>query len=307
MAFWLTNLHTVLRNAGLTVVETPGWQTRAYPKWGGFQQRPTHVMVHHTASKTSVAADLNYILTSPLAPIGNIYLARDGSVHLVAAGTAVTNGKGSSASWQGGVPDDQMNHWSISIEAANNGTGEPWPKEQTDAYVIMCAALCKEYGIPVHHVRAHFEWAPGRKIDPAGPSPWAVGAAKWNMDAFRVDVAKKLDELNNNLEDNMQVQNPPLRLIDTRTTTPIGADKMITIDVPGNCKAAMINFVAIGATKNGFVTAWGDGTRPTTSVLNYIPGGAIGNAVIVPVVGGKVSVYSSQQIHLVADLYSTWA
>lgn len=306
MEFWLSNLDVVLRKAGLTVVETPGWETRAYPKWGGFAQKPTHVMVHHTASNTSVANDLNYILTNALSPIGNIYLARDGSVHLVAAGTAVTNGAGHD-SWGGGVPDNMMNHYSIAIEAANAGTGEPWPKPQTDAYVLLCAALCQEYDIPVNHVRAHFEWAPTRKIDPAGASPWATGAAKWDMVAFRSDVAEKLDELNNNLEDNMQVQNPPLRLIDTRTTAPIGADKSITIDVPGNCKAAMINFVAVGATKNGFVTAWGDGARPTTSVLNYTPNGAIGNAVIVPVVAGKVNVYSSQQIHLVADLYSTWA
>jgi hypothetical protein len=306
MAIWLSNLDAVLRKAGLTVVETPGWENRAYPKYGGFKQQPTHVMVHHTASNTSVANDLNYILNHALSPIGNIFLARDGSVYLIAAGTAVTNGKGHD-SWGGGVPDDMMNHYSIAIEAANAGTGEQWPEAQTDAYVLLCAALCQEYDIPVNHVRAHFEWAPNRKIDPAGPSPWAVGPAKWNMTAFRSDVAAKLEELNNNLEDNMQVQNPPMRLIDTRTTTPIGADKTITIDVPVNCKAAMINFVAVGATKNGYVTAWGDGPRPTTSVLNYTPNGAIGNAVIVPVVAGKVNVYSSQQINLVADLYSTWA
>lgn len=307
MTFWLSNMDTVLRKVGLTVIETPGWETRAYPKWGGYVTPPTHVMVHHTASQTSADNDVNYILNNPLSPIGNIYLSRTGEVFLIAAGQAVTNGLGSSKPWNGDVPDNEMNHYSIAIEAANNGKGEPWPKAQTDAYLLLCAALCKEYGIPVNHVRAHHEWAPTRKIDPAGESPWATGANKWNMDAFRADVAKRLDELNNNLEDNMQVQNPPIRLIDTRTTGPIGAGKTITIDVHANCKAAMINFVAVGATKNGFVTAWGDGVRPNTSVLNYNASGAIANAVIVPVVAGKVHVYSSQQINLIADLYSTWA
>ncbi len=53
------------------------------------------------------------------------------------------------------------------------------------------AAICKHYSIPVDHVRSHFEWAPGRKIDPSGPSMWAA-SGKWNMDEFREDVAASL-------------------------------------------------------------------------------------------------------------------
>ena len=130
---YLDDMADVLRAAGLRVMETPGWKTRAYPKWGGYEEMPSHVMVHHTASNTSVSADLNYILNSALSPIGNLYLDRTGTVWTVAAGRPVTNGTGSSQPWNGGVPDNQMNHHSISIEAANNGVGEPWPTVQTDA------------------------------------------------------------------------------------------------------------------------------------------------------------------------------
>jgi hypothetical protein len=76
---------------------------------------------------------------------------------------------------------------------ANAGTGEPWPAAQTDAYVAACRALCDAYGLAYGDVLSHWEWVepscPGRKIDPAGPSPWATGAASWDMDGFRVAVA----------------------------------------------------------------------------------------------------------------------
>jgi hypothetical protein len=124
---------------------------------------------------------------SPVKPISNLYLSRAGHVWVCAAGRTNTNGLGSSAAWNGGVPDNAMNKYAIGIEAANRGTGEPWPEVQQDAYVTLCSALSLHYGIPVNHVRAHFEWT-SRKIDPAGESRYATGAAKWNMDAFRSDV-----------------------------------------------------------------------------------------------------------------------
>lgn len=193
-ARFLTDLATILRRAGCAVEEVKGWQTRAAGRGGYAAGRPTHVIVHHTASPPSTdgARDLAYILGSPVAPIGNLYLSRTGTFHVVAAGTANTNGVGSSKPWGGGVPDNAMNSYSVAIEAANTGVGEPWPTAQTDAYVRGVAALCLAYGIPVAHVRAHAEWSPGRKIDPAGPSPWAAGRATWNMDGFRTSVAAEM-------------------------------------------------------------------------------------------------------------------
>lgn len=304
MNLYLTDMADVLRRAGLRVMETPGWQQRAYPKWGGFQQPPTHVMVHHTASKTTPANDLNYILSSPLAPIGNIYLDRTGVVWLVAAGTAVTNGAGSSRPWNGGVPDNAMNHYSIAIEAANDGIGEPWPKMQTDAYVRLCAALCDAYKIPMNHVRAHWEWAPGRKIDPAGPSPWAAGKASWNMDRFRADVAAV--NLPIIVEDDMIIENPPRRAYDSRQSAPLAANEQRVIPLGASCKAAMVNVIVVAPGGNGYLVAWGAGAKPTASSVNFTTGTTIANAIVVPVVNGCITVSATVQTHVVVDVQAVW-
>ena len=116
----------------------------------------------------------------PDGPVGALFLARDGRVTVGAAGATNCQGKG--GPWDlstGQIPKDQGNAYGIAIEAANAGTGEPWPAAQTDAYVIACRALCDAYGLAYGDVLSHWEWCepscPGRKIDPAGPSPWATG------------------------------------------------------------------------------------------------------------------------------------
>ena len=58
---------------------------------------------------------------------------------------------------------------------------------QTTAYLLLVDALCAAYGIGADRVHAHAEWAPDRKVDPYGPSPW--GNQTWHMDAFRADLA----------------------------------------------------------------------------------------------------------------------
>jgi hypothetical protein len=187
----LLDLADVCRSAGLDVAEEPGWQVRARNGGRPYQAgRPSHVMVHHTASAPANdgARDVHYICHgSHVAPIANLYLSRTGRVTVCAAGPTNTNGAGSSVAWGRPVPADQMNVHAIGIEAANTGTGERWPAVQCDAYVALVAALCRAYAIPIGHVRAHHEWAAGRKIDPAGPSPWA-DSGSWDMDRFRGDV-----------------------------------------------------------------------------------------------------------------------
>lgn len=185
---YLTDLASVVRGAGLVVQEEAGWTTRARSSGGYASGRPTHVMVHHTASNAGSdgQADVNYCCYgSDSKPVANLYLARSGKVWVMAAGATNTNGKGGPLD---GVPSDSMNTYAIGIEAANNGVGEQWPPAQQDAYIRLTKALCSRYGILTAHVRAHFEWAPDRKIDPAGNSRYATGGAKWNMDTFRGDV-----------------------------------------------------------------------------------------------------------------------
>jgi len=187
---YLTDLVDVCRTAGLVVHIVDGWERRARGSGGYDQGRPTHVMAHHTASGpgSDPDGDVAYIATgSENAPLANLYLSRTGEVWVVAAGATNTNGSGS-APWPDGCPDDEMNTHAIGIEAANGGTGEPWPYVQQVAYTALCAGLSAAYDIPADLVRAHFEWAPGRKIDPAGQSMYAAGSASWQMDLFRADV-----------------------------------------------------------------------------------------------------------------------
>lgn len=184
---YLTDLAQVVRALGLVVQEEPGWPSRARSSGGYDSGRPTHVMVHHTASGpgSDGQADVNYCCYgSADKPLANLYLSRSGKVWVMAAGATNTNGKGGPID---NVPADSMNTHAIGIEAANGGTGEPWPQAQQDAYVVLVAGLQAAYGIP--YSRGHAEWAPSRKIDPAGQSAWAQGSATWNMNAFRGSVA----------------------------------------------------------------------------------------------------------------------
>ena len=147
-------------------------------------------MVHHTASGAGSdgQADVNYCCYgSADEPLANLYLNRAGKVWVMAAGATNTNGSGHD-SWGGGVPDDSMNTHAIGIEAANNGTGEVWPQAQQEAYAKLVQALQDAYLIGTNNVREHAEWAPGRKIDPAGPSRWA-SSGTWNGNNFRNDMA----------------------------------------------------------------------------------------------------------------------
>lgn len=191
---YLEELADVCRYAGLIVYEVDGWQHRARSSGGYDSGRPTHVMVHHTASNPSSDpdGDVQYIaFNADAAPLSNLYLSRSGEVWVIAGGATNTNGSGS-APWPGGCPVDQMNTHAIGIEAASQGTGEVWPYEQQTAYLDLCAALCAEYGIAVGCVRGHAEYAPGRKIDPAGSSMYATGSATWNMELYRTDVSDVL-------------------------------------------------------------------------------------------------------------------
>ncbi|RPH33804.1 MAG: N-acetylmuramoyl-L-alanine amidase [Chloroflexi bacterium] len=187
---YLTDLTDVLRAAGLPVIELDGWRTRARGSGGYDPGKPTHVMVHHTASTPSSSGegDAWYCAEGDEdAPLSNLCLDRDGVWWVLAAGATNTNGKGGPLD---GVPADSMNTYAIGVEA-NGGYGETWPDAQTDSYLAGVAALCDHYGLA--YVRGHAEWAPDRKVDPAGPSPWATGNSTWDMDDFRHDLSEEAD------------------------------------------------------------------------------------------------------------------
>ena len=173
---YCTGLARVLRDAGLKVVEVPGWKTRGHGGMGTIKG----ILAHHTAGPHQSRASSNYPslavvrdgrsgLPGPLAQLGIGY---DGTWYVIAAGLAYHSGKVDNPAYG--------NTHALGIEAENPGDGSAWPKAQYESYVRGVAALIAEWGGKIQ-VRGHKEAAVprGRKIDPT-----------FDMGRFRSDVAK---------------------------------------------------------------------------------------------------------------------
>lgn len=177
MTYSLTWLPAVLRAAGLTVVEVPGWPTRGHGDVGRTQM----VLCHHTAEACHdhhLDPALSVLLNGRpdlAGPLCNLALGEDGKFYMVAAGKAWHAGAGF---WHG-VTDG--NGHGIGIEAKNNGIDEPWPEIQVEAYAKGCAAIARHCGFGPEMIAGHKEYAlpRGRKTDP-----------DFDMVAFRVRVSK---------------------------------------------------------------------------------------------------------------------
>jgi N-acetylmuramoyl-L-alanine amidase len=201
-ANYLTQLANWCREAGLTVVEYDGWQTRARSS-GGFESgRPWCIMWHHTASKTSPANDASYMCHgSPDKPIANILLARDGVVWVLAAGATNTNGKGKAIGVsKGTVPKDSMNTYAVGIEIANNGVGEPYSQAQIDAAFVLSNTLAEHLSLHPTDVCTHQFYAPDRKIDPATAmavqGPWrpdsVTSSGTWDQSDLEAECLRRV-------------------------------------------------------------------------------------------------------------------
>ncbi len=104
----------------------------------------------------------------------------------------------------------------------------------------------------------------------------------------------------------------PVRVLDTRSTTPVAAGATLNLTVTGSngvpasgVTAVVLNVTVTSPTKSGFLTVFPNGqTQPTVSNLNFTAGETIPNLVIVPVTNGKISFFngSAGTIQILADL-----
>lgn len=175
MAYALASrLERAVKKSGLKYKKVSGWASRGHGTMGSIQT----IVPHHTAGpRSGNTPSLNVVtygrpgLSGPLA---QIFLARDGTVYLCAAGIAYHAGRVRSNSYS--------NSHSIGIEAENTGLSNdsPWPSKQMNAYAKLCRALCAEFKLPTSRVLGHKEICspPRRKSDPS-----------FNMSAFRKKVA----------------------------------------------------------------------------------------------------------------------
>lgn len=176
----LTDLADVLRNAGLEVVEEPGWKQRGH----GPMTDVLGVTCHHTANggapgvepSRAVVRDGRPGLDGPLA---HLLLRTDGVYRVIAAGLC----------YHAGVSrrSDQTNSHRIGIEAEAKGvpgTATDWSAVQMDAYRRGCRALMENYGFGLEQVLGHKETCapPRRKSDPDfDMSDFRHGVAKVNL------------------------------------------------------------------------------------------------------------------------------
>ncbi|MDX6205730.1 MAG: hypothetical protein QOF39_1787 [Frankiales bacterium] len=160
---------SILRAAGLTVIEVAGWRERSHP--GSFTAQGG--VWHHTAGVNDVAVVVNgrRDLAGPLA---NLYHGRDGSWTVVSGGVAWHAGPGSRRVFEdlraGVAPqgdalaldlvDDfpNANHFLIGVESEGGvGVGD-WPQVQIESLVAGTAALCRELGLGADQWVHHREW-----------------------------------------------------------------------------------------------------------------------------------------------------
>lgn len=193
---YLTDLADVLRAAGCHVVELAGWQERARSSGGYDDAGPWAVFWHHTASAGNGAQDADYCtFGSDDAPVCNVVVGRDGTVHVCAAGATNTNGKGGPHQLPDGrtLPVDGANSRVFGMELSNDGVGMDYPAPMMAAAFAVSTAVAAAYGIDPTNVVTHQVWAPDRKIDPATADavegdwwPTAVtSSGTWSLEALR--------------------------------------------------------------------------------------------------------------------------
>ena len=158
MAYSLaTRLERAVKNAGVKYKKVSGWASRGHGTMGSIQS----IICHHTAGPASGnAPSLNVVAYGRpglSGPLSQLFLARDGTVYLVAAGVSYHAGRV--------VSNKYTNSHAIGIEAEATGTSS-WPAHQVNEYAKLCKALIKEFGLSTSRVVGHKEAAPRRKIDP---------------------------------------------------------------------------------------------------------------------------------------------
>lgn len=178
---WMTWAADVLREAGVPVVEEPGWKTRGHSP-SRYYWKPRYIVWHHDASPVGPSPGVAHWIangTSSLpGPYSHFWVCRgcngehaSGSWHVIAAGHAYHAGMG--GPWQD-VPADTMNQHGIGIET-DETTGEAWDPAQRESLRRGTAALLKKIGAkPRPGLLFHRTWTDvtartrHRKIDPYG-------------------------------------------------------------------------------------------------------------------------------------------
>ena len=179
-------LDEVLIAEGLVVKTVPGWDQDGH---GDFKDI-RGVVCHHTGGMNTPVSEIRDGFAHLPGPLAQIHLGRDGTVTIVCVGVAWHAGTGG-APW---LPRGMANWHCIGIEAvAAPPRGGPhragWTDAQYDAYVKVCAAICRRIGVRADRVISHQEWDDGDP--PTDEGKWDPGSI--DMRIFRDDVQRRID------------------------------------------------------------------------------------------------------------------
>jgi len=130
-----------------------------------------HLILHYTGMRA--AADALARLCDPAAEVSAHYIVNaDGAV------TQLVDEE--KRAWHAGVSfwagETDLNSTSIGIEIVNPGHEfgyMPFPDAQITAVTKLCRDILSRHAIQPHHVLAHSDIAPARKMDPGELFPWA--------------------------------------------------------------------------------------------------------------------------------------
>lgn len=175
-ATWIAD---ALRTGGCLVDETrvADWKTRGHTD-GPTMDDVVGVMGHHTAGPA--AGDLPSFGTvlngrpDLAGPLANLMLSRAGVWVTIAAGRPWHAGAADNPAAWPWIPDGDANGHVLGIEAESDGAGD-WTPAQLTAYPQGVAALLRYRGLGADRFLGHLEWAPRRKVDPAGWPGGLVG------------------------------------------------------------------------------------------------------------------------------------
>ncbi len=327
--FPLERLAQAMRADGVTVEILPDAQGKSARMFAdhGYYMGCQASVAHHTAGSGRVPEwEIAYLdggrdPDKPGYIVSNAYTSRSGVVTLIASGPTYTEGSG--GPW-GIIPQDKANHVCFSNEIANWGDGaQVYTLDQMRAVVSfhhhsnrIAAELWEWPDDPYseHRLFAHFEWAPGRKIDPYGPQEPddRYGRFKWNMDRFRNDV-----RMNNYKVQGEEVQMKPInkRAYDSRLTFGGGPARPVSPDAPyndwnkdvprgpttaGEQRRIVVGFttrtqvnVTIANEVPGFLQISGDSKPVNTSLVNSNSGGPNSNTWTGDLTDGAVYITAS--------------
>ncbi len=170
--------------------------------------KPVFLVLHYTETQGPDVADA-YFMGRKAHPGGGRVSAHymvdeDGTVtRYVAEGRRA---------WHAGVSHwdgiDDVNSSSIGIELVNPGRKygyRPFPSEQMEALLVLCKGILSRHDIQPHHVIAHSDVAPARKVDPGELFDWQMLADN-DIGAWPVPLKEDFEKASSYVADEKQLK-----------------------------------------------------------------------------------------------------